>query len=205
MIVTYHGENYIKLSAGDTTLSINPISKESGKKTTKFGADICLMSCNLDTMNGVDFANNSGKNAFLLHSPGEYEVKGITIKGIQTKFGEKINTIFTFTFDNIKVCILGAINEKLESDIKDQIGDVDMLFVPVCEDKEKTFLNPKDAVYVANSLNAKVVIPVGYDEKSLPTFLKESGSVGLQPVEKLTIKKKEVDSKDGEVVYLMEI
>jgi L-ascorbate metabolism protein UlaG (beta-lactamase superfamily) len=156
-------------------------------------------------MNGIDFANNSGKNAFLLHSPGEYEVKGVTIKGIQTKFKEKINTIFTFTFDNIKVCVLGAINEKLEADVKDQIGDIDMLFVPVSDDKEKTFLNPKDAVYVANSLNAKVVIPVGYDEMSLPTFLKESGSVGLQPVEKLTIKKKEIDTKDGEVVYLMEI
>jgi hypothetical protein len=35
--------------------------------------------------------------------------------------------------------------------------------------------------------------------------MKESGSVGLQPIEKLTIKKKEVDGKDGEVVVLMEI
>jgi hypothetical protein len=205
MIVTYHGENYIKLTAGDTTFSINPISKESGKKVTKFGADICLVSCDLPVLNGVDVASNAAKSAFLLHSPGEYEVKGISIKGIQTKFGEKINTIFTFTFDNIKVCVLGVLNERLAADIKDQIGDVDMLFVPVCEDKDKTYLNPKDAVYVANSLNAKIVIPVGYDEKSLPIFMKESGSVGLQPVEKLTVKKKDVDAKDGEVVVLMEI
>ncbi len=205
MIVTYHGENYIKLTAGDTTISLNPISKESGKKTTKFGADICLISCDLPLLNGVDFANNSGKNAFLLHSPGEYEVKGISIKGIQTKYTEKINTVFTFTFDNIKICVLGVLNEKLEADVKDKIGDVDMVFVPVCEDKSKMYLSPKDAVYVANSLNAKVIIPVGYDEKSLPIFMKESGAVGMMPVEKLTIKKKEIDTKEGEVVVLMEI
>jgi hypothetical protein len=205
MIVTYHGENYIKLTAGDTTISINPIGKDSGKKTTKFGADLCLVSCNLNTMNGIDFANHSGKNAFVISGPGEYDVNGIAIKGIQTKFGEIINTIYVFNFDNIKIAVLGAIKEKLEQEVKEEIGDVDMLFIPTREDGEKSFLNPKDAVYVANSLNAKIIIPVGYDEKSLPIFLKESGAVGLMPVEKLTIKRKEVDQKEGEVVYLMEI
>ena len=34
MIATYHGELFIKLQTGDTTIAINPISKESDKKVT---------------------------------------------------------------------------------------------------------------------------------------------------------------------------
>ena len=85
MIATYHGGVFLKLQTGDTTIAINPISKDSGKKVTRFGSDICLVSTNLSLTNGVDQVENAGKVPFVISGPGEYEVKGINFKGIESK------------------------------------------------------------------------------------------------------------------------
>ncbi len=216
MIATYHGELFIKLQTGDVTIAINPIGKDSGKKVSRFGADICLVTTNMPICNGIDQVEHSGKKPFVLSGPGEYEAKGISIKGIQSKFlkdstdtdSEKINTIYTFTFDGMKICYLGAVNEKLDADARDSISNCDILFVSVLENSKEggyKYLSAKDAVAVGNNLDAKIIIPIGYDEKTIPTFLKESGSVGLQPLEKLTIKKKDLEGKEGVVITLEEI
>lgn len=217
MIATYHGGAFLKLQTGDVTIAINPISKESGKKVTRFGSDICLVSTNLDLTNGVDQVENAGKKPFVISGPGEYEVKGITFKGVESKFKwtekgekevkEKINTSFMFTFDNIKVCVLGILTEKLSADARDAISSCDLLILPVLEGKEgeNKFLSAHDAVVVANNLEPKMVIPVGFDDKTLPIFLKDAGAVGLQAIEKLTIKKKDLDGKEGVIVTLQEI
>ncbi len=215
MIATYHGGVFLKLQTGDTTIAINPISKESGKKTTRFGSDICLVSTNLPLTNGVDQVENAGKVPFVISGPGEYEVKGINFKGIESKFKwfegkeekEKINTSYFFTFDNIKICILGILTDKISAEVRDAISDCDLLILPVLEGKdgENKFLSAHDAVVVGNNLEPKMIIPVGFDDKTLPIFLKEAGAVGLQAIEKLTIKRKDLDNKEGVIVTLQEI
>ncbi len=215
MIATYHGGVFLKLQTGDTTIAINPISKDSGKKVTRFGSDICLVSTNLSLTNGVDQVENAGKVPFIISGPGEYEVKGINFKGIESKFKffegkeekEKINTSYLFAFDNIKICVLGILTEKLSAEARDAIADCDLLILPVLEGKdgENKFLSAHEAVVVANNLEPKMIIPVGYDDKTLPIFLKEAGAVGLQAIEKLTIKRKDLDNKEGVIVTLQEI
>ena len=209
MIATFHGQLFVKLQTGDTTIAINPISKESGKKVTRFGSDICLVTTKLPICTGTDQVDNAGKTPFVISGPGEYEVKDISIKGIQSKYlyngEEKINTIYVFNFDSMKICVLGAIHEKLDADARDAISSCDILFVPVLEHEKNNYLKASDAVAVANNLEAKIIIPVGYDDKTLPTFLKEAGATGVRAIEKLTIKKKELDGKEGVVVVLDEI
>lgn len=210
MIATYHGGVFLKLQTGDTTIAINPISKESGKKVTRFGSDICLVSTNLPLTNGVDQVENAGKVPFVISGPGEYEVKGITFKGVESTFKwdgmDKINTSYIFTFDNIKICVLGILSEKLSAEARDAISTCDLLILPTLEGKDgERFLTAHDAVVVANNLEPKMIIPVGYDDKTLPIFLKEAGAIGLQAVEKLTIKKKDLDGKEGVIVTLQEI
>lgn len=215
MIATYHGGVFVKLQTGDTTIAINPISKESGKKVTRFGSDICLVSTNLSLTNGIDQVDNAGKTPFVISGPGEYEVNGINIKGVESKFSwhegkelkEKLNTSYIFNFDNIKVCVLGIITDKLSAEARDAISGCDILILPVLEGKEgeNKFLSARDAVVVANNLEPKLIIPVGYDDKTLPIFLKEAGSIGLQAVEKLTVKRKDLDGKEGVVVTLQEV
>jgi hypothetical protein len=44
-----------------------------------------------------------------------------------------------------------------------------------------------------------------YNEQSLPIFLKEAGAEKVEPVEKLTIKRKDIEGKLGEVVLFHEM
>ena len=51
-------------------------------------------------------------------------------------------------------------------------------------------------------LEAKLIIPVHYDATALKAFLKEEGADGLKPVDKLTLKKKDVILMEGEIAVL---
>lgn len=211
MIITYFGREHFKLQVGDTTFAINPVSKDGKGKVAKYGADVCLITTNHPDYNGAEQTEHGDKVPFVIRGPGEYEVKDVFIKGFGTttklKDGktekEYQNTSYVFTFDGIRVTFLGALSAMLEPAHKEIIDETDVLFIPVGEDG--FLLNPYDAQKLAVSLEPKLIIPMDYNEKSLPIFLKEAGSEKVDPVEKLTIKKKDIDSKLGEVVLFVEL
>ena len=67
-------------------------------------------------------------------------------------------------------------------------------------------LTPAAAYELSVKLEPKLIIPMHYDDatdKNLKTFLKEAGEEGTKPVDKLTLKKKDLDGKEGEVVVLL--
>jgi L-ascorbate metabolism protein UlaG (beta-lactamase superfamily) len=138
-------------------------------------------------------------------------VKDVFIKGFNTavklKDGktekEYQNTSYVFTLDGMRVTFLGALGHALAPEHKEIIDETDVLFVPV--GKDGFLLNAYDAQKLAVSLEPKLVIPMDYDEQSLPIFLKEAGAEKVEPVEKLTIKKKDIDTKLGEVVLFVEL
>jgi L-ascorbate metabolism protein UlaG (beta-lactamase superfamily) len=77
---------------------------------------------------------------------------------------------------------------------------IDLLFVPIAGDG---VLSPADAYKLAVQFEPKLIIPIGHDtsKDALKMFLKEAGE-DTKPVEKLTIKKKDIEGKEGEVVVL---
>ncbi len=211
MIITNFGRQHFKLQVGDLTFAINPVSKDGKGKVVKYGADVCLITTNHPDYNGVDQVTHGDKVPFVIKGAGEYEVAGIFIKGFNTevelmdgKSKKKYqNTTYCFTFDGIKITFLGALHQKLEPQHKEIIDETDILFVPVGGDD--TTLNPYDAEKVTVSLEPHIVVPMDYDERTLPIFLKEAGAEKVEPVEKLTIKKKDLDAKLGEVVLFVEL
>ena len=211
MIITNFGRQHFKVTVGDLTIAINPVSKEGKGKVSKYGADITLITTNYPDYNGREQTEHGEKVPFVISGPGEYEVKEIFIKGFGTttkltegkKEREFQNTSYVFTVDNIRITFLGALSQALSPEHKEIIDETDVLFVPVGHD---TFLlNPYDAHKLAVSLEPKLVIPMDYDEKSLPIFLKEAGAEKIEPIEKLTIKRKDIDGKLGEVVLFHEL
>ena len=205
MIITRHGNQFLKLAFGDTTIAVNPVSKDSKQKTARFGVDICLISINDPDWNGKDQVSFGDKEAFVVRGPGEYEKNNVFIKAFPSVShygGEKINTIYTFTFDSLNICILGATDvAELSSEAKEALEEIDILFVPIGGNGT---LDAQSAYSIAVKLEPKIIIPVGYDtgDSSLKTFLKEGGSEGTKPVDKLTLKKKDVEGKEGEIVVL---
>lgn len=205
MIISYYGGQFIKIVQGDMTIAFNPPSKDSKLKSSKFGADIALVSLNDKDFNGIDNLSHGDKKPFVISGPGEYEVKGSFIKGIATNslYGgeKKINTIYTVSIDNINICFIGALTtNEISSETKEKIGMVDILFIPIGGDG---VLDPKSAHKLSNSFEPNIVIPLQYNADNLEIFLKEEGVTNGKPLDKLTIKKKDLDDKKGEIIVLV--
>jgi L-ascorbate metabolism protein UlaG (beta-lactamase superfamily) len=208
MIITHYGGEFFKIQFGDATLALNPVSKDSKLKSSRFGADVALVSLNNPDFNGVDQIGFGEKMPFAVTGPGEYEIKGIFIKGFGavSKYGgaEGINTIYSILLENMNLCFLGALgNSELSAETKEALGDIDIIFLPI---GGEGVLNAAEANKLATALEPKMIIPMHFegvgDKGALTKFLKESGSEDVKPTEKLTIKKKDLDGKEGDVVVL---
>src|SRR3989338_1197537 len=129
MIISYHGAECFKISQGDLTLALNPISKDSSLKPSRFGADIPLITTTLPDFNGRDQTSRGEKESFIVDSPGEYETKDVFIKGFLSEGpAKKINTIYLISFEGLNICFLGALaNPTLPDEILEAIEDIDIL------------------------------------------------------------------------------
>lgn len=207
MIITYHGKSHIKLQVGDIVIACGPVSKNSKRKQVKYGADITLIPMDHPDYNGVDNVTHGSKEPFVINSAGEYEHKNIFIKAFSTSNitdkEKRLNTSFIFDLDGIRVLYLGAIQQLLESEHKEIIDNVDIVFVPIGGDD--VTLNPYDAYKLAVGLGPKVIIPIDYKEDLLPIFLKESGGEKADIMEKITIKYKDISDKDAVIMRIEEM
>lgn len=203
MILSYHEGACIRAQAGDTTIVFGPVSKSSKNfKPTNFGADVAFISFNHPDMNGSEEAGRGDKQPFVISGPGEYEVKEITAAGFPSgsKYGgePKTNTVYSVHFDGLSVMYLGALGDL---DLPGEILEMDapdVLIIPV---GGAGALAPAEAQKLAVKLEAKIVIPVLYDDKTLKQFLKEAGE-DAKPIDKLTLKPRDVVGKESEVVVL---
>lgn len=207
MVITYLGGEFVKIQFGETTLAFNPIAKGSALPTSKFGADIVLSSLNHPDMNGLEMVSFGEKQAFAVTGPGEYEIKGVFIKGFASESaydGEKrLNTIYTITLEGMNICFLGALNQtELPKEADEALETVDILFVPI---GGAGVLSAAAAYKLAVSIGPKIVIPIHFgnlgDKDALKVFLKEAGE-NPAPESKLTLKKKDLEGKEAAVVVL---
>lgn len=215
MVITYLGTEFFKVQFGDITLAFNPVSKDSKIKPSRFGADIVLVSTYHEDFNGIDQVTHGDKKPFAITGPGEYEVKGVFIKGLASesgyglKAGEKplVNSIYTVSLENMNLCFLGAINNsELANETVEALDEIDILFVPI---GGEGVLDAAKAYKLAVSLEPKIIIPMHYGTagadigaaNALKTFLKEAGE-NPDPVAKLTLKKKDLEGKEADVIVL---
>ncbi len=117
------------------------------------------------------------KGAFLIDGPGEYEVKGVFVTGIEDS-GEGV--IYAFKTEKIQTCFLPALNkEELEISQLEKMDDVHLLLFP---------LDPNDLPRVKWLKNVVAQI-----EPEIMVFVKQNG--GEKEIEKFL---KEMDVKNGE-------
>lgn len=208
MIISYNELESFRIQSGDLVLAFNPVSKESEFKSTRFSADITCLCMNHPDFNGLEETLAKNKEAFVVEGAGEYEIKGVFIKGYPflTNYDKqkRINTIYSVVLDNINIGFLGAISSNgMDGELRETLNDVDILFVPI---GGGDVLDASQAYKLAVKLGAKIIIPMHYGEKSeknaLKRFLEESGNEKLEIVKKITLKKNDLVDKEGEVIVL---
>jgi L-ascorbate metabolism protein UlaG (beta-lactamase superfamily) len=206
MVITHHGGQSFKLTLSDTTIAYNPISKSNKSKlpVTKYGADVAFVSLWHADFNGIAEVTHGQKAPFVIDTPGEYEVGAVTARGfaVPTTYDgvEAFNTVYQVQFDGLNIVLLGVLGSpEIDPKILGELGDIDVLFVPI---GGGDVLEVPQASKLAVKLEARLVIPTHYDSASLTAFLKEESKDGLKPVDKLTIKRRDVADMNGEVVVL---
>jgi L-ascorbate metabolism protein UlaG (beta-lactamase superfamily) len=204
MIITYNTLESFKVQFGDTILAFNPVSKKSELPTTSFGADIALSTINHPDCNGLETVARGDRQPLSISGPGEYEMDGVVVHGYASKstYGgtPRINTVYVVTLEEMKLCFLGALSdEQLSPELFEALDDIDILFIPI---GGNGVLDAKVAHKLSVSLEPNIVIPMHYTKEALTTFLKEEGETSVRPLDKVTLKKKDILEKEGEIIVL---
>jgi hypothetical protein len=124
-----------------------------------------------------------------LFGAGEFEVAGISVIGIKNDE----NVVYIYEVDGLRICDFGGLSDTLAEGKLTQVGDVDILLLPVC---------PK-SVEIMQQIESYFVIPYGYQsQEDLDKFLKESGMV-TKNLAKFSVKKDEIiEDQTTEIIVL---
>ena len=211
MVITHHGGQCFKVTLAGLTLVFDPVAKNAALPAVRFGADIALVSRDHPDMNGVEEVTYGDKVPFVITGPGEYERQNVVVQGFlsKSKYGltkgeeEAINTIYSVELEDMTLVHLGALADtELSKEARENIGEIDVLFVPIGGDG---VLTPVQAQELAVSLEPKIIIPMHWNgigqSGALEAFLKKSGN-GNTKVEKLTLKKKDLADCDGSILVI---
>jgi len=125
-------------------------------------ADIVTVSH--DHLDHNNIAAVQGKPEIITGS-GTRTAKGVQFRGIASHHDEAkgkergANTIFCLTVDGIRLCHLGDLGHELSREEIAQIGNVDVLLIPI---GGSFTIDAKVATKVGDDLKPKVIVPMHY-------------------------------------------
>lgn len=214
MDLYWYGQAMFRLKGKTQTVIIDPFDPDFvGLKLPKeMEADIVLSSHDHKDHNHTrSVVNLKGGQPQVFTNPGEYEVGGVVITAISSFHDDTqgsqrgLNTIFHLLFDNLNIVHLGDLGQyKLSEDQTAQIGETDILLIPV---GSVYTINGKVAAGIVAQLEPKIIIPMHYFWEGLKfqlepvdNFLKEMGVEGVIPQPKLFITKEKLPEEPMVVV-----
>lgn len=190
-----------KIGNEEVSLVTDPYSAKLGKLPRNLAGDILTISRRThEHHNNIEAG--TGENTFLIEYPGEYEVKGIPIYGIPADHegkedpGYHKNTMFHYIVDDMHIVHLGGCKMPLTDEQLSQLGEVDVLLVPV---GGGDVLDPDTAADLVSRMEPRVVIPMHFEDTA--KFSKALGIKG-EEMEKLKIMKKDLPAEDTKLVIL---
>lgn len=213
MDITYLGHSSFRLRGKSAVVVTDPFdSKMVGLKYPKVSADIVTVSHDHKDHSSAEQIKDV---QMVINGPGEYEVKGVSIIGLQTFHDDKKgqergkNTIYLLEIDKLRIAHLGDLGHKLEEKTVEDLGTVDILMIPV---GGVYTIGSTVASEVIRDIEPSIVIPMHYkssgmDEKSfgklstLDDFLKEVGMT-VEEMDKFSIKKSDFIDGESKVVVL---
>lgn len=168
MKIKWFGQScFMITSENGTKIVTDPYNKMLGYKLPEIESNIVSTSHEHSDHNNVKAVKG---NFVHINESGEFSKDGIEIKGVKT-FHDKAsgakrgkNTIYNFKVDGINICHCGDLGHTLDSNLVKEIGNVDILLLPV---GGRATIDAIDAVTVMKQLNPIVVIPMHYRTKAL--------------------------------------
>lgn len=199
MEIIWYGHACFRLKDRNITLVTDPYDKSLGLPLPRPKADIVTVS---HANPHHDYTAGIKGDFKVIDSPGEYEIGGIFITGINLTPVEKgsknaqrfsKNNVFVIYMDNIAFCHLGDLNHVPTQNQVEDMGNIDVLMVPV---GGHNALNAAQAVEVISLIEPYIVIPMHYRLPNsaikldpVSKFLKEMGLTKTDTVASLKLTK----------------
>jgi L-ascorbate metabolism protein UlaG (beta-lactamase superfamily) len=220
MQIIWHGQSCFEIiitkGKGEyVTILIDPLDEtKTGIKTPKIDAQIVLVTNRSYTAGDI---NKIAPAAFEVSGAGEYEIKGVYIRGIDSNFGKteaelaaagkQATVMYTIEAEDMKLCHLGNLNEaELTQRQVEKIGNIDILMFPVGNGAK---IGAKEALKIVSQIEPSIAVPMNYeipklkiDAGDLHGFLKAAGLGEVEPLPKLTIKKKDIGPEEAKIIVL---
>ncbi len=176
MEITWYGLSCFRLTErGMATVVTDPYDhRTAGFEALKVRGDIVTVSHDAP---GHNFASGvKGKN-HVLTGPGEYEIGGVFITGVQTNgqkrsSDEPRNTLYVFDYDGVTVAHLGDLRRVPSQAEIEALGNVKIVLAPVGGGGG---LSAAKAIEVISLIEPGIIIPMHY---SIPGCALKLGSVG---------------------------
>ncbi len=209
MEIKFYGHACFGIRDADVTVITDPYSEKIGIKLPKLTADAVTISHDAPAYNNSDAVTGEPR---IFSWPGEYEIKGVHFRGIHSFHNPKEdeeqleNVVNVIHFNGIRICHLGAQGTKLTPEQLEQIGDVDILLVPV---GGKEVVGAKKAKEIIEQIEPRVVIPMLYATDGsnfgcgpLSEFINEMGTTISEPIDTLNVKRSELPEDNSRIVIL---
>lgn len=195
MEITWYGHSCFRLTERSmATVVTDPFDSSIGYDPLKLKADIVTISHDAA---GHNHAKAVKGTSHVITGPGEFEIGGVFITGVQTngtgkkESEESRNTLYVFDYDGITIAHLGDLKRVLSQTEVEALGAVNVALVPVGGGGG---LNAAKAAEVISLLEPNIVIPMHYSTRdaklkldSLEKFLKEMGLSASQPEASLKV------------------
>ena len=212
MIITHIGHSCFKIQdktgTEGITLTTDPYDKSIGLKVPNFESDIVTISHDHEDHNNAKALRGE---PFVIDSAGEYDIKDISIHGVESYHDNEKgksrgeNIIYRIVMDDISIVHLGDLGHVLDNKQLEVLAGTDILLIPV---GGKYTIDAKKAAEVVSQIEPRIIIPMHYkvsglkyDIDGVDKFIKE---MGIKPTEelKLKINKKDLPQEDMELVVL---
>lgn len=203
--ITLLGHNCFRLRGREVTLITDPFAPAEG--SLRIAADIVTVSHNHDGHTALSAVEGEPR---AVTGPGEYEIKGVLITGVgafhDAERGKTHgrNTVYLIEMDDLRLCHLGDLGHVLSTDQIEEIGTVDVLFVPA---GGAHIISAAQATEVISQLEPGIVIPMdwtgardGQPTGALDKFCHEMGIKEVEPQQRLTVSKSSLPSETQVVV-----
>jgi L-ascorbate metabolism protein UlaG (beta-lactamase superfamily) len=190
------GHSCFRLKGKETVIITDPYHPDLGYSLGRHTAQIVSISHNHP---GHSYAQGISQPHKLITGPGEYEIADVLITGIASYHDNQQgrergkNNIYLLEIDGLRVCHLGDLGHLLTGDQRAEIGNVEVLLVPV---GGVSTIDAAAALETAKLLNPKVIIPMHYKTEVLPmqleeveAFLNGWGGEEIAPQPKLSLTK----------------
>jgi Beta-lactamase superfamily domain len=183
------------------TLMTDPFQNEAAMRLPRSTEPDLLVLSNQDQkLYNVEGVAGS---PFTISEPGEYEVGGVFVYGIQDKEadeGKKRPLIYRIEAEDMSIAFLGSLNRNLTDAEIEGLGNIDILVLPVGGNE---VIDAKTASKIMSQIEPRIVIPVHYHIGGIKTkldtvdqFCSALGACKREEVNKLKISKKDLPVDD---------